>query len=44
MVIEDREHVLAPLKLLGVRHKVSPLEGAESLGENRPLNLTFITP
>ena len=38
-VIEDLEHVLAPLKLLGVRHIVSPLEGAEYFGETRPLNL-----
>jgi len=38
-VIEDLEHVLAPRKLLRVWRIVSPLGGAENLGETRPLNL-----
>jgi len=35
MVIEDLKHVLAPVKLFGVRHIVSPLRGAENLAETR---------
>jgi len=37
-VIEDLEHVLAPLKL-GVWRIVSPLGGAQNLGEPDALNL-----
>jgi len=44
MVIEDFEHVLAPRKLLGVRCIVSPLGGAENLGESDLLNLNPLTP
>ena len=46
-VIEDLEHVRALLKLLGIWRTVSPLGGAEDLGEPDPVNLTphnFITP
>jgi len=39
MVVEDLEHVLAPLKLLGVWCIVSPLRGTENMGETIPLNL-----
>jgi len=39
MVMEDLEHVLASLKLLGVWRIVSPLGLAEYLGVTRPLNL-----
>jgi len=39
MVIEDLEHVLAALKLLGVQCTVLPLRGTENLGKTRPLNL-----
>ena len=39
MVIEDLEHVLAPLKLLGVWCILSPLGGTEKLGETRPPEL-----
>jgi len=38
-VIEDLEHVLAPRKLFRVRRIVSPLWGAQNLGEPDPLNL-----
>jgi len=38
-VIEDLEHVLVPLKLLGVFHIVSPLGVAENLGKPDALNL-----
>jgi len=45
MVIEDLEHILAPLKRLGVFRIVSPLWGAEDLGADRPHQLkTPITP
>ena len=45
IVIEDLEHVLAPLKLFGVSRIVSPLGGTEKLGETRPPQLkTPITP
>jgi len=37
-VIEDLEHVLAPLKL-GVWRIVSPLGGAQNLGGTRPPQL-----
>jgi len=32
-LVEDLMHILAPRKLLGVRRIVSPLGGAENLGE-----------
>ena len=45
MVIEDLEHVLARLKLLGVRRIVSQLGGPENLGETRRSQLKIhITP
>ena len=45
MVTEDLEHVLAPLKLLGVRRTVSPLGGAKNLEETRhPILKTPVTP
>jgi len=36
MVIEDLEHILPPRKLLGIRHKVSPLGSSENSWETRP--------
>ena len=45
MVIEDLEHVLSPLKRFMVWRIVSPLGGAENLGETRPPQIkTPITP
>ena len=45
MVIEDLEHVVSPLKRLGVRRIVSPLGGTENLGVTRPCQIkTPITP
>jgi len=38
MVIEDFEHVLARRKLFRVRRIVSPLGGADNLGELNPLS------
>jgi len=38
-VIENLEQILAPLKLLGIRARVSLLGGAENSGETHPLNL-----
>jgi len=39
MVIEDLQHVLAPPKLFWIRRIVSPIGGAQYLGEADPLNL-----
>jgi len=39
LVIEDLEHILAPLKLSGVRHIVLMLGSTKNLGETHPLNL-----
>ena len=41
MVVEDLEHVLVRLKLLAVRRTVSPLGGAENLGEPDTLKLNL---
>jgi len=43
MVIEDLEHVLAPLKLLGLMHSFA-LGGAENFGITTPRQLPSITP
>jgi len=43
-VIEDLEHVLAPIELLGIRHIVLSLGGAENLGEPEPSTWNPLSP